>query len=84
MFQSIGAISIPPLAGYLKDLTGGYEICFYCMGACMALGSVPLIVLIVKTNSSESNSSTSIAAAEDSDVSTVTNSHIEKTTSAKS
>lgn len=84
MFQSIGAISIPPLAGYLKDLTGGYEMCFYCMGACMALGSVPLIVLIVKTNNNESNSSTSVSVADESDVSTVTNSQIEKTKSSKS
>lgn len=44
MFQSVGAISVPPLAGYMRDLTGGYEICFYCMGTCMVLGSVPLIV----------------------------------------
>lgn len=44
MFQSLGAISVPPLAGFMKDLTGGYEICFYCMGTCMVLGSVPLIV----------------------------------------
>lgn len=45
MFQSVGAISVPPLAGYMKDLSGGYEICFYCMGACMMLGSVPILVL---------------------------------------
>lgn len=44
MFQSVGAISVPPLAGYMRDLTGGYEICFYCMGTCMVLGSVPLLV----------------------------------------
>lgn len=47
MFQSVGAISVPPLAGYLKDLTGGYEICFYCMGACMVLGSIPILVLTI-------------------------------------
>lgn len=80
MFQSIGAISIPPLAGFLKDLTGGYEICFYCMGACMVLGSVPVIVLIIETNNNDANST---AAGEDSDVSTVTNSHIEKTAALK-
>lgn len=45
MFQSVGAISVPPLAGYMKDLSGGYEICFYCMGACMLLGSIPILVL---------------------------------------
>lgn len=44
MFQSVGAISVPPLAGFLRDLTGGYEICFYCMGTIMVLGSVPLLV----------------------------------------
>uniref|UniRef100_A0A1Q3FJN0 Putative monocarboxylate transporter n=2 Tax=Culex tarsalis TaxID=7177 RepID=A0A1Q3FJN0_CULTA len=48
MFQSIGAISVPPLAGLLRDLSGGYEICFYCMGVCMVLGSVPLVVVIIK------------------------------------
>ncbi|BFG04946.1 uncharacterized protein DMAD_03796 [Drosophila madeirensis] len=44
MFQSIGAISVPPLAGLLRDLSGDYEICFYCMGSCMVLGCTPLIV----------------------------------------
>ncbi|XP_017465748.1 PREDICTED: uncharacterized protein LOC108358778 isoform X2 [Rhagoletis zephyria] len=44
MFQSIGAISVPPLAGFLRDVTGSYAICFYCMGACMVLGSIPLLV----------------------------------------
>lgn len=63
MFQSVGAISVPPLAGYLKDLTGGYEICFYCMGACMILGCVPLIFVallerIDSETTEESESST--------------------------
>lgn len=53
MFQSVGAISVPPLAGFMKDLTGGYEICFYCMGTCMVLGSVPLIVSAVLYDSVE-------------------------------
>ncbi|EDX06669.1 GD10818 [Drosophila simulans] len=44
MFQSIGAISVPPLAGLMRDLSGDYEICFYCMGSCMVLGTTPLIV----------------------------------------
>uniref|UniRef100_A0A182M8Z3 Major facilitator superfamily (MFS) profile domain-containing protein n=1 Tax=Anopheles culicifacies TaxID=139723 RepID=A0A182M8Z3_9DIPT len=48
MFQSIGAISVPPLAGLLRDLSGGYEICFYCMGVCMVMGSVPLIAIILR------------------------------------
>lgn len=65
MFQSVGAISVPPLAGYLKDLSGGYEICFYCMGACMVLGSIPILVLtIFDTYNDETSNS-------DSDVSTV-------------
>lgn len=68
MFQSVGAISVPPLAGYLKDLTGGYEICFYCMGACMLLGSVPLIALSILEPTGETTPNT-----EESDVSTVSN-----------
>lgn len=69
MFQSVGAISVPPLAGYLKDLTDGYEICFYCMGACMVLGSLPLMIvtLIVEPNGDATPNT------EESDVSTVSN-----------
>lgn len=44
MFQSVGAISVPPLAGLARDLTGGYEICFYSMGTCMLLGTIPIIL----------------------------------------
>lgn len=54
MFQSVGAISVPPLAGYMKDLTGGYEVCFYCMGTCMVLGSVPLLISAVVHDNDES------------------------------
>lgn len=50
MFQGVGAISVPPLTGFLRDLTGSYEACFYSMGACMMLGSIPLIVSIVLSN----------------------------------
>lgn len=58
MFQSVGAISVPPLAGYMKDLTGGYEICFYCMGTCMMLGSVPLLIsAMVHDNTDETDDS---------------------------
>lgn len=53
LFQSIGAISVPPLAGFLRDLSGGYEICFYCMGTCMVLGSVPLLISSVLQDTSE-------------------------------
>lgn len=69
MFQSVGAISVPPLAGFLKDLTGGYEACFYCMGACMVLGSVPLIVLTIL----EPNDDVDEKNNEESEVSTVSN-----------
>uniref|UniRef100_A0A182U981 Major facilitator superfamily (MFS) profile domain-containing protein n=1 Tax=Anopheles melas TaxID=34690 RepID=A0A182U981_9DIPT len=37
MFQSL-----------LRDLSGGYEICFYCMGVCMVMGSVPLVAIILR------------------------------------
>lgn len=68
MFQSLGAISVPPLAGYLRDLTGDYGTCFYCMGVCMVLGCIPMIVLtILEPNGDETPSS------EESDVSTVSN-----------
>lgn len=68
LFQSIGAISVPPLAGYLKDLTGGYEICFFCMGTCMVLGSIPMILLAFIEQDDDSTTAT-----EESDVSTVSN-----------
>uniref|UniRef100_A0A1B0CJQ1 Major facilitator superfamily (MFS) profile domain-containing protein n=2 Tax=Lutzomyia longipalpis TaxID=7200 RepID=A0A1B0CJQ1_LUTLO len=52
MFQGVGAISVPPLAGFLRDLSGGYEICFFCMGACMMLGSLPLLIVSLTESSS--------------------------------
>ncbi|XP_043512348.1 monocarboxylate transporter 12 [Frieseomelitta varia] len=45
MFQSVGAISIPPLAGYLRDVTGSYSVCFLCMGTCMVMGGLPLLLV---------------------------------------
>lgn len=71
MFQSVGAISVPPLAGFLRDLTGGYEICFYCMGACMVLGSIPLLVVTILYGSDDDGNATPNSG--DSDVSTVSN-----------
>lgn len=68
MFQSIGAISVPPLAGYLKDVTGGYEICFYAMGTCMVLGCLPMLILTIFETDSDTPQN-----ADDSDVSTVSN-----------
>ncbi|XP_055697556.1 monocarboxylate transporter 13 [Phlebotomus papatasi] len=61
MFQGVGAISVPPLAGFLTDLSGGYEICFFCMGACMMLGSLPLLIVSLmesSSNTSETEGST--------------------------
>ncbi|XP_074095857.1 monocarboxylic acid transporter silnoon [Cotesia typhae] len=49
MFQSVGAISVPPLAGYLRDVTGSYSVCFFCMGTCMVLGGLPLLLVPVDT-----------------------------------
>ncbi|CAK9809867.1 Monocarboxylate transporter 9 [Anthophora plagiata] len=54
MFQSVGAISIPPLAGYLRDVTGSYTVCFLCMGTCMVMGGLPLLLVFNEvTNSSK-------------------------------
>lgn len=46
MFQGVGAISVPPLTGFMRDQTGSYDVCFYSMGACMMLGSIPMIASI--------------------------------------
>lgn len=73
MFQSVGAISVPPLAGYFRDLTGGYEICFYCMGACMVLGSIPLLVVTILYGSDDDDDGDAIPNSGESDVSTVSN-----------
>lgn len=50
MFQGVGAISVPPLTGFMRDQTGSYDISFYSMGACMMLGCIPMIVSIVLGN----------------------------------
>lgn len=50
LFQSVGAISVPPLAGLLRDLSGSYAICFYCMGSCMLMGAIPLVTWVVLRN----------------------------------
>lgn len=49
MFQSIMAITVPPTAGLLRDIYGSYEICFYTMGTFMVVGSLPLLVAIIRT-----------------------------------
>lgn len=54
MFQSVAAISIPPLAGYLRDVTGSYSACFLCMGTCMVLGGLPLLLVASDTSKNES------------------------------
>lgn len=46
LFQSITAITVSPVVGCLRDLYGSYEICFYTMGICMILGSLPLLIII--------------------------------------
>lgn len=53
LFQSITAITVPPLAGFLRDTSGGYEIVFYTMGVCMVLGSLPLLVVIFQERKEE-------------------------------
>ncbi|XP_012528579.1 monocarboxylate transporter 12 [Monomorium pharaonis] len=53
MFQSFGAISIPPLAGYLRDVTGSYTVCFLCMGTCMVIGGLPMLLVF---NENQTNS----------------------------
>ncbi|KAL0809075.1 hypothetical protein ABMA28_012706 [Loxostege sticticalis] len=57
MFQSLAAVSVPPTAGLLRDVTGGYSWCFYGMGSCMVLGSIPVIAfhLSIKNEDSESS-----------------------------
>ncbi|XP_076754967.1 monocarboxylic acid transporter silnoon isoform X3 [Xylocopa sonorina] len=52
MFQSVGAISIPPLAGYLRDVTGSYTVCFLCMGTCMIMGGLPLLLVFNEVSKS--------------------------------
>ncbi|XP_043254050.1 monocarboxylate transporter 12 [Colletes gigas] len=52
MFQSVGAISIPPLAGYLRDVTGSYTVCFLCMGTCMVMGGLPLLLVFNEVSKS--------------------------------
>lgn len=52
MFQSVGAISIPPLAGYLRDVTGSYTVCFLCMGTCMVMGGLPMLLVFNEVSKS--------------------------------
>ncbi|KAJ2941898.1 hypothetical protein O0L34_g10714 [Tuta absoluta] len=57
MFQSIAAVSVPPTAGLLRDVTGGYSWCFYGMGSCMVLGSIPVIAFHLTTKNEDEESS---------------------------
>ncbi|XP_050451577.1 monocarboxylate transporter 13 isoform X1 [Cataglyphis hispanica] len=59
MFQSFGAISIPPLAGYLRDVTGSYTVCFLCMGTCMVIGGLPLL-LVFNENQTDPTTATKL------------------------
>lgn len=38
----------------MRDVTGGYEYCFYCMGTCMVLGGVPLLLVPLHENKTAS------------------------------
>ncbi|CAF4943649.1 unnamed protein product [Pieris macdunnoughi] len=53
MFQSLAAVSVPPTAGLIRDVTGGYSYCFYGMGSCMVLGSIPVIAFHIATKKKE-------------------------------
>lgn len=53
MFQGVGAITVPPLTGFLRDLTGAYDICFYAMGTCMMIGCLPMLISLVLTRDEE-------------------------------
>ena len=33
------------ISGYLRDVTGSYSVCFLCMGTCMVLGGLPLLLV---------------------------------------
>ncbi|CAG9577674.1 unnamed protein product [Danaus chrysippus] len=57
MFQSLAAVSVPPTAGLLRDVTGGYSWCFYGMGSCMVLGSIPVIAFHLSTKNEDNDSS---------------------------
>lgn len=57
MFQSLAAVSVPPTAGLLRDVTGGYSWCFYGMGSCMVLGSIPVIAFHLSSKNEDADSS---------------------------
>ncbi|KAJ8706462.1 hypothetical protein PYW07_012540 [Mythimna separata] len=57
MFQSLAAVSVPPTAGLLRDVTGGYSWCFYGMGSCMVLGSIPVLAFHLSIKNEDSDSS---------------------------
>ncbi|XP_068627166.1 monocarboxylate transporter 12-like [Battus philenor] len=57
MFQSLAAVSVPPTAGLVRDITGGYSWCFYGMGSCMVLGSIPVIAFHITTKNEDNESS---------------------------
>ncbi|KPJ05376.1 Monocarboxylate transporter 9 [Papilio xuthus] len=56
MFQSLAAVSVPPTAGMVRDITGGYSWCFYGMGSCMVLGSIPVIAFHITTKNEDNDS----------------------------
>ncbi|XP_063372056.1 monocarboxylate transporter 12-like [Cydia amplana] len=56
MFQSLAALSVPPTAGLVRDVTGGYSWCFYGMGSCMVLGSIPVVAFHLCTKNEDAES----------------------------
>lgn len=51
------------VSGFMRDVTGGYEYCFYCMGTCMVLGGLPLL-LVPYNSDSDNNSSKNKTSSE--------------------
>ncbi|KAG6462574.1 hypothetical protein O3G_MSEX013343 [Manduca sexta] len=43
--------------GLVRDVTGGYSWCFYGMGSCMVLGTIPVIAFHISTKNEDSDSS---------------------------
>lgn len=40
------------ISGYLCDVTGSYSVCFLCMGTCMVMGGLPLLLIFNEVSNS--------------------------------
>lgn len=40
------------IPGYLRDVTGSYSVCFLCMGTCMVMGGLPLLLVFNEVSES--------------------------------